>query len=233
MKISCEMAEDLLPLYLDGSCSMDSRNVVEEHLANCPGCHAKLSRMQSDITEGMQMRVKVQEPGLADYAKRIRRHRIRMAEFTVLVILTLSVMLAVGYLTIQDMYRQAHPDVREVEQGTYNLVAGAVDTTAEQIEQFVFYTNNTQIQVRVLQEEGWQGSGTIKLWNTIYKDNFIQIADIGGGTGSVTFTNLSSANRYKITCENMDGALLTVSDGRSISFWKSLRAVLGEIFRIL
>ncbi len=40
MRISCEMVEDLLPLYLDDSCSKDSRIAVEEHLRACQDCSA-------------------------------------------------------------------------------------------------------------------------------------------------------------------------------------------------
>ncbi len=43
MRISCEMVEDLLPLYLDDSCSKDSRIAVEEHLRACQDCSDKLS----------------------------------------------------------------------------------------------------------------------------------------------------------------------------------------------
>ena len=51
MNISCKIAEDLLPLYLDNSCSEDSRAALEEHLKDCPSCRMKLNRMQSAITD--------------------------------------------------------------------------------------------------------------------------------------------------------------------------------------
>ena len=35
MNITCEMAEDLLPLYLEGTCSADSRAALEAHLHIC------------------------------------------------------------------------------------------------------------------------------------------------------------------------------------------------------
>ena len=169
------------------------------------------------------------EPDLTELAEKIRRHRIRVAGFAVLAIMTLSVLLTLGYLTVQDMYSQMHPYVPEVEEGTQNLAAGAWEMRAEQIEQSVFYTNNTQIKVSVQAGEGFQGTRTIKLWNMIYKDDFIQTADVEGAADSVLFTGLSSADRYKITCEGLDGAVLTVSDGRSVSFWKSLKSVLRDI----
>lgn len=38
MKISCDMAIDLIPLYKDGAASEDSRNALEEHLRTCKDC---------------------------------------------------------------------------------------------------------------------------------------------------------------------------------------------------
>ncbi len=35
MNISCEIIKDLLPLYHDGVCSVDSTKAVEEHLEHC------------------------------------------------------------------------------------------------------------------------------------------------------------------------------------------------------
>ena len=49
MKMSCEMIKDLLPLYLDGVCSNDSKSAVEEHLAVCENCKAELQAMQSSL----------------------------------------------------------------------------------------------------------------------------------------------------------------------------------------
>ena len=37
-KLDCNVARDLLPLYLDGVCSPQSAALVEEHLAACPEC---------------------------------------------------------------------------------------------------------------------------------------------------------------------------------------------------
>ena len=36
--ITCGMAADLLPLYLDGCCSADSRAALEAHMDTCPAC---------------------------------------------------------------------------------------------------------------------------------------------------------------------------------------------------
>lgn len=39
--ITCEVIQDLLPLYLDGCCSEQSGRIVENHLADCADCRKK------------------------------------------------------------------------------------------------------------------------------------------------------------------------------------------------
>ena len=225
MIISCKIAEDLLPLYLDSSCSEDSRAALEEHLKDCPSCRMKLNRMQRDITG--EIHPKQSTPKLANYAKKVRRHRVRVAVLVAVVSILSSVVLALGYLAVRDMYLQSSPFVFEVEPGTHNLVANDLETTAEEIGQYVFYTNYSQIEVTVQNNKGFHG--TIMLWNAIDHDNFIQIHDINGKKSSCKFTGLTSHNRYKITCDNLEGAKITVSEGRTISFWHSLGSVLSDI----
>jgi len=45
MKVSCEIINDLLPLFHDGICSNESRAMVEKHLAECDNCKAELQSM--------------------------------------------------------------------------------------------------------------------------------------------------------------------------------------------
>jgi predicted anti-sigma-YlaC factor YlaD len=52
MKMSCEIIRDLLPLYLDGVCSNDSRTAVDEHLAICDNCEAELRAMRTALPTG-------------------------------------------------------------------------------------------------------------------------------------------------------------------------------------
>lgn len=227
MKLSCKIAEDLLPLYLDDSCSEDSRAALEEHLKECPSCQSKLTRMRSSITDSIQIDKSV--PQLANYAKKVRNHRIRVTALVILTIIISSAVLTLCSLTIRDMYHEASPTVIEVEEGTYNLTANDLETTAEEIEQYVFYTNYTQIKVTVGGIDGFHG--TVNLWDATDSRGVIQTYDVNEKTNTCTFSCGSAAIRYKITCDNLDGATITVSEGRTISFWRSLKSVLNEIIR--
>jgi len=50
MKISCELVKDLLPLYMDGVCSNESRKIVEEHFAECDACKAEFQAMKNEFS---------------------------------------------------------------------------------------------------------------------------------------------------------------------------------------
>lgn len=49
MKISCEIIQDLLPLYCDGVCSGYSKQAVETHLETCEKCRADMRFMEQDM----------------------------------------------------------------------------------------------------------------------------------------------------------------------------------------
>lgn len=50
MKMSCQVVEDLLPLYHDGVCSQESNILVEEHLRECANCKKLLSEIGDENT---------------------------------------------------------------------------------------------------------------------------------------------------------------------------------------
>ena len=49
-KISCEVIRDLLPLYVDDAASQKTRELVQEHLNNCPDCREDLRLMRSQVS---------------------------------------------------------------------------------------------------------------------------------------------------------------------------------------
>ena len=49
MRNQCNIVADLLPLYQDGVCSQDSRELVEEHLAGCANCRRLAEQMAAEI----------------------------------------------------------------------------------------------------------------------------------------------------------------------------------------
>ena len=71
MNKDCEVIRDLLPLYADDVCSGRSRELIEEHLQECPDCSAMLEKLrtheiETDIREEKEQVIEHQ-------AKRFRR----------------------------------------------------------------------------------------------------------------------------------------------------------------
>ena len=51
MKTDCDVIRDLLPLYTDEACSEKSRDLVNEHLQECPACQELLHRLRETEIE--------------------------------------------------------------------------------------------------------------------------------------------------------------------------------------
>ena len=49
MKLSCDVIQDLLPLYHDGVCSQESKRIVEEHIATCAACKDVLHGLKEEL----------------------------------------------------------------------------------------------------------------------------------------------------------------------------------------
>lgn len=227
MKLNCSIVDDLLPLYLEDMCSEDSKAALEEHLQECHACREKSARMRNSDSFPQTTKQENRFP-IVDYVKKVKRHRIRIGIAIALISILAVCILTLCGLTVLDMHRQANPFVFEVEEGVYTLTAADLESTAEEIEQYILFTNSTQIKVTV-QNEG-NSRGTVMLWDAEDSNDYIQIGEINEKKHSFTFHNLSAARRYRITCDDLAGAAITVSEGRTISFWNSLRNVLHDIF---
>lgn len=51
MENNCKVISDLLPLYIDGACSDESKKIVEEHLKECEECRLLAEDMKENITD--------------------------------------------------------------------------------------------------------------------------------------------------------------------------------------
>ena len=82
MKISCNVIEDLLPLYVDDAVSEDSRLLVEEHLKECASCRKMQEEIKRENLFGRdkgntsEERKKAEIQSLKKIRNNIRRKRI-------------------------------------------------------------------------------------------------------------------------------------------------------------
>ena len=142
-----------------------------------------------------------------------------------------AALLGLLVLTLADLRRAASPTVFPVEDGVYNLTAEALVTTPEEAGGYVLYTNSTKIGVTIVSDA--EQSGTVTLVDAATGDG-MRYAAVSGCSAACEFTALSAARRYRVGCEGFcPDAVVTISDARTVSFWHSLRAVLGELLSLL
>lgn len=86
MKTSCEMIQDLLPLYCDGVCSETSKQIIEEHLQDCEKCREDLLFMKSDmkVTSAHTIEEKIAKAAVSAWKKGKKRSFIKGCLITLL-----------------------------------------------------------------------------------------------------------------------------------------------------
>ncbi len=79
-QISCNVIGDLLPLYVDDVVSADTRRLVEEHLASCPTCQARLEQMRQPVVLPNFQNVQEQDAqALKGIKRKLKRSRLLVA----------------------------------------------------------------------------------------------------------------------------------------------------------
>jgi len=90
--MKCEVINDMLPLYVDGVCSAETRKLVEEHVCNCEACKSLLEVLQEDEKENDATTEKNAFQAFDRKNKKRNRAKVIVSTIVVLVIL-----LTVGY----------------------------------------------------------------------------------------------------------------------------------------
>ena len=99
MNNHCEVIRDLLPLYADDVCSERSRELIEEHLQECPECSAMLEKIR---THEIETNLQEEKEQVIEYqAKRFKRRSATVGSavsglFMIPVVVCLIVNLASG-----------------------------------------------------------------------------------------------------------------------------------------
>lgn len=120
MNYPCSVIQDLLPLYIDGVCSEESRKVIDEHLAGCTACRQLLDEMQaSEQKPNLQADVHAAKV-LENIKKRINSRVLR-----ILIGAALAVALVAGsiFILFSQPLKQLGPEDVEMSAEIYDLQA--------------------------------------------------------------------------------------------------------------
>ena len=94
MKLSCDIVQDLLPLYEDDLCSQATREAVEEHLRECETCGKQHAAVQELTEPEVEVKPKQEKKAAAKSFKKIRNRWI--ASIVVVLLLIPVLYLGVG-----------------------------------------------------------------------------------------------------------------------------------------
>ncbi len=104
MKLSCNVMDDLLPLYADEACSQETAALVEEHLADCPRCRFRLEQMRERSPSEETVRQRQEEAELLETQTARARTKTRLIGLASAALVLLLVLLVSGIYLLWHEY---------------------------------------------------------------------------------------------------------------------------------
>lgn len=224
--ITCGMAADLLPLYLDGRCSADSRAALEAHMDACPACRAQYAQLRRDLTPAAAA---AEDPGTDGIARALarkmrRRKRCLRALCAVLGVL-LAVLLAVLLVFIGKTFvilgQPGGAVSAALPAGATDLAAREVSGTAEEVGEHVFATGTARLVVSA------DAPVTVRLWQVRETRENTMVATLDAKHRSCIFTNLPPQTLYAVTVDGAPDVQLTVRS--RLTFREAFSLMLQEL----
>ena len=160
MKYPCEIIQDLLPLYLDGVCSEESKKAIEKHLDECPACKEFYAAMcEADGIEIDTIHTDHERQKAASFqaVKKKLFRKQALVTIAAMVVLALIALAAVGILkgTVKVVEYEDNISVSMVDGNLVGRLRGSRETYIEikritstvnrQEENYLFfYVSNTK-----------------------------------------------------------------------------------------
>ena len=224
--ITCGMAADLLPLYLDGCCSADSRAALEAHMDTCPACRAQYAQLRRDLTPAADME---QDRGTDTIARALarkmrRRKRCLRALGAVLGVL-LAVFLVVLGKTFVILGQPGGAVSAALPAGATDLAGREVSGTAEEVGAYVFATGTARLVVTA--DALPDAPMTVRLWQVRETRENTMVATLDARHRSCIFTNLPPETLYAVTVDGAPDVQLTVRS--RLTFREAFSLMLQEL----
>lgn len=224
--ITCGMAADLLPLYLDGCCSADSSAALEAHMDACPACRAQYAQLRRDLTPAADTEQDRGTDGIARaLARKMRRRkRCQRALGAVLGVL-LAVFLVFLGKTFVILGQPGGAASAALPAGATDLAGRAVSGSAEEVGSYVFATGTARLVVTadVLPD----APVTVRLWQVGETRENTMVATLDAKHRSCIFTNLPPETLYAVTVDGAPDVQLTVRSG--LTFREAFSLMLQEL----
>lgn len=214
--ITCGMAADLLPLYLDGCCSADSSAALEAHMDACPACRAQYAQLRRDLTPAADTE---QDRGADAIARALARKMRRRKRCLHALGAVLGVLLAVFLVFLGKTF------VILGQPGGAASAAREVSGTAEEVGEHVFATGTARLVVTA--DALPDAPVTVRLWQVRETRENTMVATLDAKHRSCIFTNLPPQTLYAVTVDGAPDVQLTVRS--RLTFREAFSLVLQEL----
>ena len=226
--ITCGMAADLLPLYLDGCCSADSCAALEAHMDVCTMCRAQYAQMQRVLVPALH------EMGASDrdddntaviahaLSRKMRRRKRWLIACGSLFAVLLVVFLVLVCKTMVIMGAQATTGSAEYPAGVVDLAERAVVCNVGDVSDYVFATSSARVVVTA--DALPDTSVSVRLWQVRDGRENTMVGTLDAKHKACIFTNLPPQTLYAITVEGAADMQITVRS--SLTFWEAFSLVL-------
>lgn len=224
--ITCSMAADLLPLYLDGCCSADSSAALAAHMDTCPNCRAQYAQLRRDLTPAAPA---ADDPGTDTIARALARKMRRRKRCLRALGAVLGVLLAVFLVFIGKTFvilgQSGSIASAALPVGATDLAGRAVSGSAEDLGAYVFATGTARLVVAadVLPD----APVTVRLWQVRETRENTMVATLDAKHRSCIFTNLPPQTLYAVTVDGAPDVQLTVRSG--LTFREAFSLMLQEL----
>ena len=220
--ITCGMAADLLPLYLDGCCSADSSAALEAHMDTCPACRAQYAQLRRDLTPAAD---KAQDRGTDAIARALARKMRRRKRCLRALGAVLGVLLAVFLVFLGKTFvilgQPGSTASAALPAGATDLAGRAVSGSAEEVGAYVFATGTARLIVSA------DAPVTVRLWQVRETRENTMVATLDAKHRSCIFTNLPPQTLYAVTVDGAPDVQLTVRSG--LTFREAFSLMLQEL----
>lgn len=224
--ITCGMAVDLLPLYLDGCCSADSCAALEAHMDTCPACRAQYAQLRRDLTPAADTE---QDRGTDTIARALARKMRRRKRCLRVLGAVLGVLLAVFLVFIGKTFvilgQSGSIASAALPAGATDLAGRAVSGSAEEVGEHVFATGTARLVVSA--DALPDAPVTVRLWQVRETRENTMVATLDARHRSCIFTNLPPQTLYAVTVDGAPDVQLTVRS--RLTFREAFSLMLQEL----
>lgn len=224
--ITCGMAADLLPLYLDGCCSADSSAALAAHMDTCPACRAQYAQLRRDLTPAADTEQDRGTDAIARaLARKMRRRKCCLRALGAVLGVLLAVFLVFLGKTFVILGQPGGAASAGLPAGATDLAGRAVSGSAEEVGEHVFATGTARLVVTA--DALPDAPVTVRLWQVRETRENTMVATLDARHRSCIFTNLPPETLYAVTVDGAPDVQLTVRS--SLTFREAFSLMLQEL----